>query len=126
MRIVKIYGLLDPITAKVFYVGATQKPLSERLMQHISILNGSGVVGKYVAERRKIHEKCKRRKIKIKIVELESVELKASGDAEMKWFNDLLGPYNIYQKTPGCYFNQNRHASTYVVKPSAAKKQKSQ
>lgn len=31
-----IYALIDPINSKVFYVGATERPLKDRLRSHIS------------------------------------------------------------------------------------------
>lgn len=81
-NIARIYGLVDPLTYDVFYVGRTSRPLHLRLAQHLN-------EARHNRSRKKSFRICSilQNGLSPLIVELEQVALEASADAEGKWMD---------------------------------------
>ena len=116
MREVKIYGLVDPETKKIRYVGKTVKSLSSRLSNHL-----------YNAKKTK-HNKhlsnwiCKllNKGLKPLIIVLETANKENWKDVEMKWIKDTPNLINLTEGGDGslglC------HTPEVIKKISEAKK----
>ncbi len=83
---IRIYCLIDPFTKKVFYVGATQKALTERLAAHISENIKSVFTGFKRAKQLKILELLAKGKKPIIKLLAETTE-KDAHTFEMKYYN---------------------------------------
>ncbi len=89
---VNIYGLVNPKNNRVFYVGATLKPLDVRLSSHLYSLKRHTYNG-FAMKRKELLLTLQSEGLTFKIKLLECVPFKLSNECEKKWFD---------------YYNNNR------------------
>lgn len=80
--LINIYSLTNPLDGQVFYIGATQKTLHQRLQGHMGDRYGN-------KRKRALTEKLKSLGVKPIIELLESVHLDESSFYE-QWYSDLF------------------------------------
>ena len=64
----KIYGLIDPRTNKICYIGYTTQLLRKRLLQHLNPISGNR------SKIAKLHRHLKKKDLKLLIVEIYNCE----------------------------------------------------
>lgn len=126
MKLIRIYGLVNPINKTIFYVGATSKPLEKRLRQHISLLSlkkyENPVDGTPIFYRVQLFRRLKSMGLCIEIKLLEEASIRKANILEKKWYNK----YNksgdgLFQNIPGKYSSQLSGAMD-VIKKNAQKR----
>jgi hypothetical protein len=108
---VNIYGLVNPLSKKIFYVGATNNKLKSRLSGHIVAAKNYDRDGGHCKKRMEFILKLLNKGVKPKIILLKAVGIDEAGFYERHYYNVL--------RSLGCNLLQASYRFDYQKKMKA-------